>query len=240
MNNRRTIILAFAVLYVFLASSTFTVAINGLQWGVEVGDRTEYELRIRVVPATMPQEDREWTYILDVYMEIVELGNLSVDYSNSRIWFYTHHVLNSDLLLDNGTYLHSYLPGTLGSGVATLLYNTGAVPIGNWTFASMLVERTNESSPEGSVYRVHEDSELWGYTWEWPGGLEEWRWLKTNGTLSYIRIDNGSYGELPATQVIDILLQERTADAELPVLLLVGTAGAVVTVLAVGVVLRRR
>ncbi len=235
MNKKRTLILAIAVLYALLASSTFTVAINGLQWGVEVGDRTEYELRIRVVPEGMPPENREWTYILDVYMEIMELGNLSVDYSNSGIWFYTHFVLDSDLFLDNGTNLAGFLPSGLGGGagaISTWLYNTGAIPIGNWTFTSMLVE--------GSVYTTIDDDQFWGYTVEGDASYEEWRWFKTNGTLSYVRFDNATFETMPASQVIDILLQERTVDAELPVILLVGAAGAVVTVLAVVVVLRRR
>ncbi|MFW9845539.1 MAG: hypothetical protein ACFFD6_02240 [Candidatus Thorarchaeota archaeon] len=224
------------ILLTLLISPSLAVAgYQGLEWAVQEGDTIDFQLKLRTAPRQQDYDQRTWTHVLDIYMEITELGNLSLSRPEMNLWGFTTFLLKSRAALQNGTYLSQLDNFGFYEGhiVRDRIHNTAAVPIGNWTLANSLVV-------EDDATRI-DDETYWGYERgnETLGFFETWKWLKSDGTLSYARVDNGGHEVMTDFIVFDMIIQ-RSEDIRGPDLVVFGIVGVAIVLVAVVVFIKLR
>ncbi|MFX0056414.1 MAG: hypothetical protein ACFFAX_17060 [Promethearchaeota archaeon] len=198
------------ILLTLLISPSFAAGgYQGLEWAVQEGDTIDFRLNLRIAPRQQDYDERTWTHVLDFYMEITELGNLSLSRPEMNLWGFTTFLLRSRAALQNGTYLSQldnfgFFEERI---VIDRIHNTAAVPIGNWTLANSLVAEYGAT--------LIDDETHWGYEREnvTLGFFESWKWLKSDGTLSYVRVDNGRHEVMMEFVVYDMIIQ-RSEDIQ--------------------------
>ncbi|MFW9889990.1 MAG: hypothetical protein ACFFER_17545 [Candidatus Thorarchaeota archaeon] len=145
-----------------------------------------------------------------------------------KLWGFTTFLLKSRAALKNGTYLaqldsFGFFEERI---VIDRIYNIAAVPIGNWTLADSLVVEDGATLIDDAAY--------WGYERENEtlGFFESWKWLKSDGTLSYVRVDNGRHEVMMESVVYDMIIQ-RSEDIQGADLILIGIIGVAIVLIAV-------
>ncbi len=184
---------------------------QGLEWGFQEGDHFNYTLRIP------NPENGEY---------IVEKVIVSVVYLEALTYPVGGHVdLRRGILISwkNGT------PTSETMRVPPDVWD--ALPIGNWSVFS-------EWYSESSLYQIHDTPSIWGYTLFHGGDgrstTETFEYSKTDGAVQrhFMRVMQDGQVEYQMELTRDGYVSNMT--------IIVGTVGAGIILLVIGILVRRR
>lgn len=222
------VVVLFAFVLLLILPSNIAAGYQGFEWAVEEGDTADYHLKLRTTSRVVDFASRTWENILDIQMEIIELGNISLNYTQMSLWGFTTFLMRSWVSLKNGTLLKDLnsFSGIEGSIARDYISDIAAVPVGNWSHANSLVEAAEASVIDDEIY--------WGYEKEDQnsGYLETWKWKKSDGTLSYVEIHNGQTETMSEYMIFDLLIQRSEGNVD-PVLIIAGVGTAAVVTIAI-------
>ena len=228
MGNLRIYLNIILVLALFTSSSLMVN--HSFMWGVEVGDRFDFIIKIGYSPRQMELDQREILLNLKIYMQVTDLIDLSDPVADSSIWYVTNMFMEADIFLSNGTSF-----STIDLDVYQLLEGAAAIPIGNWSLLNEIIDTTNEDMGLDYTYTVIDESDYWGYSFEdsFMDSSETWKWSKTDGSLHSVNVVNSSHEKLPYLMALDFTVERTGSSQSFLIYLGLGVSLLVIAVLVV-------
>ena len=215
---------------------------QGLEWGVEIGDRFDYDVNLTYHNATYDLTIDQGMYVIIDYLPVIP-DNVSTAAQISFLGFTTYY--------DNGTEMTSVWRDVL------MLVPFYLLPIGNWT---LITELYDANMPPGEIYQdeaILRTSVTIGDTYSIIEDI-----FKSDGSLAYLRWQWER--TFPAASIDLTLIQEgysvptetttgtttgtNTGSTSTPppvemdttLLLTIGVVAAGILIVAVAVCMRRR
>jgi hypothetical protein len=238
------ILLGISIVFIILLTQTSSVAAvtdQGLEWGIEVGDRFDYNVEVEFHNTTMD-------LIIDdeMYVIINELPTIADHITSGAQLPMLHLAINSyTTYWDNGTVMDSLWLDILNIGIPFMCY-----PIGNYSLLTELFE----ASPATTI--ITQNTTIMNYTvvdQPYSGNVHTMVFQKSNGA-PVSTLFNGTWNSVASVHVDLALIQSTTittttasgttgtttgiGDSNL--ILILGGATAVVIVVFAIVIIRRK
>ncbi len=225
------------MLLLFISQASNVVAANnqGLEWGVEVGDRLDYDVEVTYHNTTLDLDLDDQMYVI-----IDDLPSIADDITSLL------HLVHPSMILEhyttywaNGTVMDELWENTLKMTAFTLF------PIGNWSLITQLYE------DETSSANVTQDSSTLTLTFENipnPGNNQTMVLSKVDGGPIY-SLYNVTWG-METSVTVKLTRETPTAstdttfnsppEPDITLLLVLGGSAAVVVVILILILIRRK
>ena len=163
-------LLALILTLTLFLSVPFVAAVNdsGLEWGIEEGDTLHFTITYADYNYSMSVES--------IYMDVTDVPTIPDHIDNMSALIPATGIL----YFDNGSKVNDPIQ-TIGGMAA-------AMPIGNWSYLTSLVE--DYTFTAGSI-EVHENYTHWGYEMTAAGADSQFYVYKVDGSVAYLYMEVG-------------------------------------------------